>query len=150
MQTKGFSRPIPVMAFPYHLARHMANLDRVPRTHFSILQEMTMTLVGPLEFWGYRLPESLVPDISQGKMFAKHLQEHLGIDPNTLPTYSHLCPDGREIPGVKMYPVEYLGEFRRFINEIWLPRHAMQYFEKRDSHALPYIEKLLRQNALIH
>ncbi len=129
-------------ALPYHLERHMANVNKVPLTHFSILQEMTMTLIAPLEALGYSLPPSMVPDISQGKMFCKFARETLGLDTDALPTYTHTFPDGREA-AAKLYPVEHLGSFRRFISETWMPERAEGYFRERDPQALPLLDKIL-------
>lgn len=130
-------------AMPPHIARHMLNFGKIPPTHFSILQEMTHTLIAPLEASGYTLPEKLVPDISQGKMFCKFLRDELGIDTDALPTYNHEYLDGRVYPA-KLYPAEHLGAFRLFISEVWLPARAAQYFKERDPSALPHLDKLLR------
>lgn len=128
---------------PYHLERHMANVGKVPLSHFSILQEMTMTLIAPLEALGYSLPAEMVPDISQGRMFCRYAREELGLDTDSLPTYLHTFPDGREV-SAKLYPVEHLGSFRRFISETWMPERAEGYFRERDPQALPLLDKVLR------
>ncbi len=130
-------------AMPYHLDRHMKNVGKVPMSHFSILQEMTMALIAPLEAVGYTLGPKLVPDISQGKMFCKYARETLDIDTDSLPTYDHEYSDGRVFPA-KLYPVEHLGHFRTFINEVWMPERAVAYFKERDPQALPYLDKVLR------
>lgn len=130
-------------ALPYHLQRHMDNLAKVPPTHFSILQEMTATLIAPLEVHGYRLPDAMVPDISQGKMFAKFAREQLHLDTDALPTYKHSFPDGR-VADAKLYPVEVLGPFRRFISEVWMPKRAHGYFRERDPRGLPALDRVLQ------
>jgi hypothetical protein len=56
-------------AVPYHLRRYVANQPNVPVAHFSVLTEMTQMLIAPMEIMGYTLPESLLPDISQGRMY---------------------------------------------------------------------------------
>lgn len=128
---------------PPHLQRHMLNASKVPPTHFSILQEMTNMLIAPLEMQGYSLPDRLVPDISQGRMFCRFLREELGLDTDALPTYEHEYPDGRRMPA-KLYPVEHLSRFRVFINEVWFPERAAAYFAERDPSALPFLDKVLR------
>lgn len=138
----GKAGPTRKAALPPHLQRHMLNLHKVPPSHFSILQEMTTWLIGPLEAVGYTLPEKMVPDISQGKMFCQHARTKLGIDTDALPTYQHEYPDGRVFPA-KLYPVAVLGEFRTFIAEVWLPGRAAEYFRSRDPAALPYLDKVL-------
>ncbi|PRG49761.1 KilA-N domain-containing protein [Burkholderia gladioli] len=135
--------PTPVRTqLPYHLERHMKNLAKIPSTHFSILQEMSLTLLGPLEAHGYSLPERLVPDISQGRMFCDFLRKHSLADPSLLPTYQHEFPDGRVVDA-KLYPLELLGHFRKFIAETWMPKRAAAYFKDRDPHALPYLDRVL-------
>lgn len=128
---------------PPHLERHMLNYGKVPVTHFSILQELTTSLIAPLEAQGYSLPADMVPDISQGRMFCKFAREELGLDTNSLPTYEHEYPDGRNVPA-KLYPVEHLGAFRTFINEVWMPQRAEEYFRMRDPQALPMLDRVLR------
>lgn len=127
---------------PYHIERHMLNISSVPAGHFSILQEMTFMLIGPLEQEGYELPESMVPDISMGRFLCKHLRDQLGIDTDSLPIYPHRYPDGR-IVEAKLYPNEYLAEFRRIIQQQWLPNKAAEYFKPRDPSALPYLDKVV-------
>jgi hypothetical protein len=80
---------------PYHLRRYVANMSAIPRTHFSMLQELTYGLIAPMEAQGYTLPDYMVPDISQGRMFSKWLREEKDIDPDTFLTYRHRYEDGR-------------------------------------------------------
>lgn len=127
---------------PYHLERHMLNLYKIPSSHFSVLQEMTNFLVGPMEANGHRLAEHLMPDISQAMMLCKHLREELGIDTKQLPKYVHTFPDGREVKA-NLYPVEYLGVFRKLMAEKWMPEQALEYFKKRDPAALAALDKIL-------
>ncbi|MGC4402980.1 KilA-N domain-containing protein [Methyloversatilis sp. MC4-4] len=127
---------------PYHVQRHMLNLSGVPAGHFSILQEMTHMLIAPLDAAGYELPEKLVPDISMGLFLCKHLRDQLGIDTKSLPTYIHLYPDGRKVTA-KLYPDSVLADFRRLIQEKWLPEKASKYFAERDPEALPYLDMVL-------
>jgi hypothetical protein len=127
---------------PYHIERYMANRAGIPHTHFSMLNEMTFGLIGPLESQGYTLPDRMVPDISMGKMFCKWLRDAKGMDTTALPTYSHQYADGRVVHA-KLYPNSVLADFRRHFNEEWLPKRAIEYFEERDATAVPYLQKLL-------
>lgn len=142
----GNGAPRPTKVIPYHIERHMANLHKIPPTSFSILQEMSVTLIGPLEAHGYSLPEKMVPDISQGRMFCGFLRKNNLADPNALATYRHTFPDGREVDA-KLYPIELLAAFRRFIAEVWMPQRSEDYFKERDVAALPYLQKVLRLEA---
>ncbi|MCL2216665.1 MAG: KilA-N domain-containing protein, partial [Defluviitaleaceae bacterium] len=59
---------------PYHLRRYMANAHHVPYGYFSMLNEVTLHLIGPLEQLGYTVSSSQLPDGSLGKTFSKHLR----------------------------------------------------------------------------
>lgn len=139
MSGKGASRP--TSSLPYHLERYMLNQAGVPHTHFSVFQEIVIGLIGPMEHHGYQLPAHLVPDISQGIMFASFARQELGINTGELPTYEHKYPDGRVVPA-KLYPIEHLGAFRQHFNNVWLPKRAKAYFQERHPEALPYLDKL--------
>lgn len=127
---------------PYHIRRHMLNYGNVPAGYFSILQEMTFMLIAPLDQQGYELPEKMVPDISMGRFMCKHLRDKIGVDTDSLPVYLHRYPDGRTVEA-KIYPNEYLAEFRKIILEEWLPKRSAEYFKERDPVALTYLDKVI-------
>jgi hypothetical protein len=137
----GHARP-GAKSLPYHLQRYLENNDKVPPGYFSILAELSITLIAPLERLGYRLPPEMVPDISSGRIFCKWLREEKGIDTDTLPFYLHRYPDGRTVPA-KLYPEDLLPDFRRHVREVWLPEHATDYFRKRDGKALQYLPRVI-------
>lgn len=126
---------------PIHIERYMQNRAKVPYTHFSMLNEITLSLVAPLEQAGYTLPVKMVPDISEGRVFCKWLRENKGIDTDSFPKYFHEYPDGRVVEA-KLYPMELYEDFRKHFNEVWLPVHAPKYFAKKDKVALSFIEKI--------
>lgn len=130
---------------PVHLRRYLMNRHQIPPTHFSVLNEITYNLVAPLESEGYVLPENIVPDISEGRMFSAWLKKK-GMDLSQFPTYKHEYPDGR-IFDARLYPNELLAEFRKHFNEIWLPDRAHKYFQEKDPTALPHLKKVLALNA---
>lgn len=129
---------------PYHLQRYVANRSQIPYTHFSVLNELTFNLIAPLEQQGYTLPDTLVPDISQGKMFAKWLRDEKNVDTDAMPTYDHRYADGRVVQA-KMYPVSLLEDFRKHFHETWIPKRAQEYFRGKDPNALPYLDRMLAQ-----
>lgn len=132
-------------AVPYHLRRYVANQLNVPVGHFSVLTEMTQLLIAPMEIMGYTLPEHLLPDISQGRMYCRWLREKYGIDTDALPTYSHVYEDGRRVPA-KAYPEKLLPDFRQHFRSEWLPNRAIEYFTRRDGEALQFLPKLIAAN----
>ena len=63
-----------------------------------------------------------------------------GIDPNVFPKFKHeFIGGGKPTVGARLYPIEYLPEFRKFFNEQWLPKQAKKYFENRAPQALEYL-----------
>ena len=126
---------------PVHLQRYISNRAAIPKTHFSMLNEITFALVAPLEDQGYTLPETMVPDISTGRMFSDWLREQ-GHDPSTMPTYTHVYTDGRKVDA-RLYPNEFLPAFREFFYNTWLPNRATSYFKERDDTALQFLPALL-------
>ncbi|WP_462254191.1 KilA-N domain-containing protein [Ferruginibacter sp.] len=130
---------------PYHIQRYLINRSEIPPTHFSVFNEIVFNLIAPLEDKGYELPDKLVPDISQGRMFAGWVRQAKGLEPNDFPTYTHTYPDGRVIPGVKLYPNSLLAEFREHFHNVWLKERAAAYFKERDQNALGYLQKVIAE-----
>ena len=126
-------------ALPAHLARYTQNRAKIPYTHFSMLNEITLSLIAPLEEAGYTLPENLVPDISEGRMFCAWLRKNRGVEPKDFPRYDHEYPDGR-IVRAYLYPIEFMDDFRKHFHEEWLAKKAPDYFGQRDSIALEYVQ----------
>lgn len=126
---------------PYHLRRYMANMTAVPHGHFSMLNEMTIGLIAPLEQMGYTLPDNMLPDISEGRMFSQWLRDN-GDDPDAMPAYRHGYEDGR-IVSARAYPNRVLAPFRDHFGTVWMPKRSISYFAERDPVAVSYIEKLL-------
>jgi hypothetical protein len=132
---------------PYHIRRYLANQDSVPIGHFSVLTELTLLLIAPMEALGYTLPESLWPDISSGRMFAKFLRDCHGVDTDSMPTYLHIFEDRRQPVYAKAYPDHLLPHFRAHFHRVWLPERAAAYFAERDTLALSYLPRLLTRRA---
>ena len=128
---------------PYHIQRYLINRSEIPPTHFSVFNEIIFNLIAPLEDQGYELPDKLVPDISQGKMFAMWVRKEKNLEPNNFPTYTHTYPDGRVIPNVKLYPNSLLAEFREHFYSVWIKQRAADYFKERDKNALPFLQKVI-------
>jgi len=135
------SGKVPGARLPYHLRRYVANMTKVPNGHFSMLNEMTIALIAPLEHMGYAMPDKMIPDISTGRMFSKWLRDN-GFDPDGMPSYSHEYEDGRVVPA-RAYPNNVLPHFRRYFVETWMAERALAYFGERDPACVPFIERLL-------
>lgn len=126
---------------PYHLKRYLVNMANIPYGYFSMLNEVTLSLIGPLESLGYTVSSNMIPDISLGRTFSKHLR-NLGHPVDSYPTYPHKYEDGR-IVDARAYPNALIGELRRFFVEEWLRTKSHKYFAERDPNALPYLEQFL-------
>lgn len=127
---------------PVHIQRYVANRGRVPHTHFSMLNEIVLALIAPLEADGYVLPENMIPDISSGRMFSDWLRKEKGIEPKTFPYYKHQYLDGRVVDA-RLYPIELLSDFRVYFYGTWIPGRCHGYFAEKDPEALQYLPKLL-------
>jgi len=127
---------------PYHLQRYLLNRTKIPPSHFSIFNEITMLLIAPLEEKGYTLSDKLVPDISEGKVFADWLRKKKNIDPSNFPTYEHEYADGRKVQA-RLYPNELLPWFKEHFSNEWLMNYSLKYFKKRDVTALPYLQEFV-------
>ncbi|HCR2981069.1 TPA: hypothetical protein ON183_005599 [Serratia marcescens] len=129
-------------ALPAHLARYTKNRAKIPYTHFSMLNEITLSLIAPLEEAGYTLPDNLIPDISEGRMFCAWLRKNRNVEPKNFPRYKHEYLDGRVVDAC-LYPIEFMDDFRRHFHEEWLAKRAPDYFKERDSLALEFVESLM-------
>ncbi|MDH4129016.1 MAG: KilA-N domain-containing protein [Spirochaetota bacterium] len=128
---------------PYHIRRYLVNRSKIPSTHFSMLDEMTLRLVAPLEDLGYILSNDLMPDISMGRMFSKWCRDH-GYDPSTFPTYNHVFDDGKRPPvQARLYPNILLPAFREYFTQEWLRKRAIKYLGDKDSTIIPALEKIV-------
>jgi len=107
-----------------------------------MLNELILGIIAPMEQKGYTLPEGMLPDISEGKMFCKWLREAKGVDTDALPTYKHTFEDGR-IVHPKLYPISLMVDFRNHFYGTWIPQRMIGYFAERDAKALPYVEALM-------
>jgi hypothetical protein len=126
---------------PYHLQRYMINRSEIPSTHFSIFNEIVYNLIAPLEDHGYELPDSMVPDISEGRMFADWVRREKKLNPDLFPKYKHTYPDGRSFDA-RLYPNFLLSDFREHFHNVWLTSKSVGYFKIRDINALPYLRKM--------
>lgn len=135
----------PQSTMPYHLQRYLLNKEKVPNSkYFSVFNEIVFSLIAPLEQLGYTLPDNLVPDISEAKIFCDWLRKEKGVEPKNFPTYDHEYSDGR-IVKARLYPNDYLANFRAHFNDVWLYQRAQKYFSDRDKTALPYVQKMILQ-----
>lgn len=149
IRKKGYYGRIDRTQVPNFYIRYRENLHKIDRNYFSVISELFVTLNAELERVGYQIPDkgingqAMYPDISVGRMFSDYLKKHKSVFCETYKTYKHTFPDNRPDVDARMYPIEALPIFRRFIYEKWIPENASNYFKERDPLALDYLPKLL-------
>jgi prophage antirepressor-like protein len=150
IRKRGFYGKIDRTAVPNFYTRYIDNLHKIPiHKYFSVISELFIVLFSELEKVGYVIPDKaedgrgMYPDISVGMTFANYLQRIGSEYQDQFQRYPHSFPDGRPDVDAKMYPVEALPLFRKFVIEVWIPQNATTYFRQRDPLALDYLPKLL-------
>lgn len=151
IRKKGYYGRIDRTQVPNFYLRYQGNLHKIDRNYFSVISELFVTLYAELEKYGYVIPDrgetdkQMMPDISVGITFSNFLKKSSSEFDGTHKTYLHSFPDGRDDVEARMYPIEALPVFRRFVFEKWIPENAQKYFKERDPLALEYLPKLLTQ-----
>ena len=125
--------------FPYHIRRYLINHHKIPHTHFSMLNQVTVKLLGSLEAKGYIVPAKLMPDISMGKIFSNWLRDK-GYDPDSFDTYEHVFDDGvRPVISARLYPNELMSDFNIELGKWITSGKALKYFTKKDENSVEAI-----------
>ena len=148
IRKKGYYGKIDRTALPNFIERYKDNYHKIDVNYFSVITEMFGRLYSALESVGYVIPDKgthnkqLMPDISVGRGFADFLKKIGSKHYDDCKTYQHSFPDGREV-SANMYPIDALPHFIRYLNEVWIPTKAANYFKGKDDKALDYLPKLL-------
>ena len=127
---------------PDHVRRYLVNQNKIPPTHFSMLNQMIFRLLAPLEQHDYILPAHLMPDISLGKMFSGWLREN-GYDPDSFPSYRHKFLDNRSTVDARLYPNELMTAFNTELDGWLRDGRARKYFGERDEEAILPLDYVL-------
>lgn len=129
--------------------RYFSNFDKVKQGTFSVITELYVRLYGRLEHAGYVIPDKgwdgkeLRPDVSVGKCFANYLRATYPSVSDEFEKYEHSFESGLKVEA-RLYPIDLISIFIRFVDEIWIPKNAEAYFKERDRKALDFLPKLLR------
>ncbi len=127
---------------PDHVRRYLVNRPKIPATHFSMLDQMTLRLLAPLEDYGYTLPAKLMPDIALGSMFSNWLRDR-GYGPDSFETYNHEFLDHRPNVWARLYPNELITEFNQQLERWMRDGRARKYFGSRDAKAIAPLDRVL-------
>ncbi|NDW17569.1 hypothetical protein D0T53_01395 [Dysgonomonas sp. 216] len=151
IRERGYYGKIDRLELPNFIKRYQDNFHKIDRGYFSVISELFVTLGQELSKYGYDIPDKGIdgkgfyPDISVGKMFSDYLKKIEHPLRNSYKKYKHSFVDERIDVDAKMYPLDLLPEFRRFVFNIWLPKRGPIYFREKDPVALDYLPKLLEK-----
>ena len=132
---------------PAFIDRYNQNWDRVAIGYFSVMSELTIRLWGRLEKLGHTMADKapdgveLRPDVSVGRRFSDWLKKHHPTVAANYRLYLHWTPAGEF--EARQYPNSLLPLYLEYVDTVWIPKHAQDYFNSRDPAALPYIAHLL-------
>ena len=117
----------------------------IPQGYWSIFEE-TICVIADLEDFGFIAPEGMVMDISIGKCWANHLRKQK-INPNELARkYHHYYPGWFHSVKANIYPNQYLGEFRDWLQLKYSPHQLPKYLENKGYlEALPAAKLLVQR-----
>ena len=133
---------------PNFIIRFNDNWDRTDKGYFSIISELFIRLYGRFEKVGYQIPnkastgKEIRPDVSVGMRFSKYLKQRYPEHLDKFKMYNHKFPNGSEVEA-RQYENMLLPIFIQFVDEIWIPECASDYFKERDPVALDFMPKLL-------
>lgn len=132
---------------PAFIRRYNENWDRIEQGHFSVLNELVIRVWGRLEQAGHIMADKAPngtenrPDTSVGRCFADWLKKH---HPTISTSFSYYIHRTAQWEGeVRQYPMSMLPLFLEYVDTVWIPERAPDYFKTRDAAALPYLPKLL-------
>ena len=140
-----------VSQIPAFIRRFNVNWDRVSPGHFSVINELAIRVWGRFERAGYTMPDKspdgreIRPDVSVGKLFSSWLQEHHPELADNHSTYRHTTPE--KTIDARQYPQGMWPLFMEFVDTVWIPERAENYFKGRAPAALEYLPKLISSEA---
>ncbi|MGP1274197.1 MAG: BRO-N domain-containing protein [Caulobacterales bacterium] len=132
---------------PAFIRRYNENWDRVAPGYFSVCSELAIRVWGRLEQVGHIMADrasngvEIRPDVSVGRGFADWLRVKHPDAADDYTLYLHKTPEA-EIEA-RQYPNKYLPLFIEYVDTVWIPEKARDYFKTRDPAALPYLPLLL-------
>lgn len=130
---------------PAFIKRFNENWDRISPGYFSVISELVIRLHGRLEMVGHVMADRAKngkenrPDVSVGKLFPAWLEKRYPHLTEQFLYYWHKTPEVK----ARQYELVVLPMFIEFMDNVWIPEHAAEYFRTRDPAALAYLPKLL-------
>lgn len=132
---------------PAFIRRYNKNWQRVSIGCFSVCSELVIRIWGRLEQVGHVMADrskngtELRPDVSVGRGFSDWLKKEHPTAAEDYTLYLHQTDEGEF--EARQYPNKYLPLFIEYVDTVWIPERARDYFKTRDPDALPYLPLLL-------
>lgn len=132
---------------PAFIRRYNENWDRIDTGYFSVINELVIRVWGRLEQAGHTMADKardgseLRPDVSVGRRFSDWLKKNHPTVSNEFSYYIHKTPEWQG--ECRQYPNSMLPLFLDYVDTVWIPECADEYFKTRDPAALHYLPKLL-------
>ncbi|ODN65690.1 hypothetical protein [Methylophaga muralis] len=105
------------------------SLNDIPSGYFSVFREIANLLVTAIQK-GVPLDEKTVPDISVGLVWAKHWKDN-GLEEGYGQRIRHIHKFPDDFPQIDpkawIYPVEALGEFRKWLDDVYISEKFQTY-----------------------
>ena len=141
-RTGGYGGKVPAF-----IRRYNDNWDRVDTGYFSVISELTVRLWGRLEQVGHIMADKakdgveLRPDVSVGRRLADWLRDN---HPSVSTSFTYYIHKADQVEfEARQYPNSLLPLFIEYVDTVWIPECAEDYFKSRDAAALPHLPKLL-------
>lgn len=131
------------------ILRYDANFDKIENGYFSVIGELFMRLHAKLYALGYSIPDKsfagkeIRPDTSVGRLFSNFLKKNHPEYSDKFKYYKHYFPAQNVTVEARQYENIVWPSFVYFVDNVWIPEHAEEYFKQRDLKALDYLPKLL-------
>lgn len=152
IRKKGYYGLIDRSATPNFAVRYKLNWAKTDKGYFSVISMLYITLYASLERAGYIIPDKginekeLRPDTSVGILFSKYLEKYYPMFANKYKKYLHTFKDGSKFK-CRQYENMLMHIFIQFVEDVWIPERAYDYFATRDPLALEFLPLLIQANA---
>ena len=150
IRKKGYYGDIDRKSPSNFILRYDLNFGKLDTGYFSVISELYTRLFVKFHILGYDIPDrtfdntEIRPDTSIGKLFPKYLHKNYPELENEYKMYRHTFPNyNNKTVDARQYKMCVLHIFIKYVEEEWIPKHAYDYFNKRDKKALEYLPKLI-------
>jgi len=110
-------------------------LNKMPKGYFSVFQELAELMMSAMQH-GLAMDHQSMPDISVGQIWARHwVDNKLEVRWGERAKHPHKFPDwwpqSQVEPECWAYPLVALGDFRVWLQEVYLPEKYPKYLQRK-------------------